>query len=332
METYLPYVWFFVLAGILLLFAVLAGADLGLGIVSLFVRGSRRAEFINDIGPQWYANETWLVIAGAVLFGGFPHAFGLILGSLYVPAMMLVFGLMLRAVSAEFRHHASNERLWNLAFGIGCLAAALGEGFLLAGLLTNPDAVNVPGIGTWHWLNPISGLIAIAAGAAYVMLGTSRAIHHSTAQDRSVVSRFRTYGIVLATALFIVLVSLLLVAPSGYRHVWSEDYRVVLVPLFIGLTLLCLVAAWFGSRNSASRSGPYYWTIAGLVSVSGMLLALVYPFIIPFSHTLSETSSPRSTQFAMLFGVGIVLPIIIFYNFYVARVFSRSTRENKPPG
>jgi cytochrome d ubiquinol oxidase subunit II len=327
-ETYLPHVWFFVLAGILLLFTVLAGADLGLGIVSLLVKRSRRAELIDDIGPQWYANETWLVIAGAMLFGAFPHAFGLILSSLYVPAMMLVFGLMLRAASAEFRHHASSEHSWDLVFGAGCLAAALGEGFLLAGLLTNPGAVSLPGIGAWHWLNPVSALMAVATAAACVMLGTSRVVSRSTPQRMPEMLRFQRYGILLTAAPFVLLVLLLLMAPSAYHRVWSVGYRVVLVPLFIGFTLLCLAAAWFGSRRPTPRRGPYLWSIAGLVGVSGVLLALVYPSVIPFSHTISEVSSPRSTQVAMLFGVGIMLPVVIFYNLYVARVFSRPGREN----
>jgi cytochrome bd ubiquinol oxidase subunit II len=326
----LPYVWYFVIAGVLLLFAVLADADLGLGIASLFARGSRKAELIEGIGPQWYANETWLVIAGATLFGAFPHAFGPILSSLYVPAMMLIFGLMLRAVAAEVRYHASNPSFWDWVFGVACLAAALGEGFVLAGLLTNPGAVRLPGVGTWRWLNPVSALVAIDTAIACAMLGTARAFSRSAPRDRLEMPRLWRHGIVLAAAQFIVLVVLLLVVPSAYHHAWLQGTRVFLVPVFGGLTLLFLAAAWFGSRHPKSARGPYLWSIAVLLGASGVLVSLVYPFVIPFTRTIAETSSPRSTQVAMLFGVGTVLPIIILYNLYVARVFSRPERKTPP--
>jgi cytochrome d ubiquinol oxidase subunit II len=321
--TFLPYFWFFLLAGIFVLFAVLAGADLGLGIMSLLLKKHRRSEIIDAIGPQWYANETWLVIAGATLFGAFPRVFGLIFSSLYVPAMMLIFGLMFRAVSAEFRHHRSGERFWNLAFGAGCLLAALGQGFLLAGLLTNPDAVSLPGIGTWHWLNPISLLISVGAATACVILGAAQIINRASSFMPEI-RRLWRYGIALSAAIFLVLIVLLLAAPSPYKNVWTESYRVVLVPLFAALALVCLTTAWFTSQKQTPGRGPHAWSIAGLASVSGLIIAVIYPYIIPFSHTILEASSPESTQFVMLFGVGIVLPIIIFYNIYIARVLSRS--------
>jgi cytochrome d ubiquinol oxidase subunit II len=327
-ESFLPYLWFFLLAGMLLLFAVLAGADLGLGIISLLVKKQRKPEIIDAIGPQWYANETWLVIAGATLFGAFPHAFGLILSSLYVPAMMLIFGLMIRAVSAEFRHHRSGERFWDLAFGVGCLVAALGQGFLLAGLLTNPDAVSLHGIGTWYWLNPFSIIISVGATIACVTLGAARNIYRPSSLT-TVIWRFWRYSIALSVAIFLILVILLLAAPSAYNTVWHESYRIILVPLFAAMILFCLAAAWLNSRKQTPSRGPYVWSIVGLVSVSGLIIAIIYPFIIPFSHTIPDAASPKSTQFVMLFGVGIVLPIIIFYNIYIARVLSRSGRNNQ---
>jgi cytochrome d ubiquinol oxidase subunit II len=329
--TFLPYLWFFLVVGMLVLFAVLTGADLGVGIISLLAKRQRRSEIIDAIGPQWYANETWLVIAGATSFGAFPHAFGLILSSLYVPAMMLIFGLMVHAVSAEFRHHRSGQRFWDLAFGAGCLVAALGQGFLLAGLLTNPDALNLPGTGTWNWLNPLSILIAIGAAVACVTLGAARTIHRPTALTPEI-WRFWRYSLALSAVIFLILMGLLLAAPSTYNRAWTEGYRVVLVPLLALITLFCLAMAWFNSRKQTPGRGPYTWSVAGLAAVSGLIITIFYPYIIPFSQTIPDASSPESTQFIMLFGVGIVLPIIVFYNIYVARVLSRPERNNRVTG
>jgi cytochrome bd ubiquinol oxidase subunit II len=82
MESVLPTLWFFLLTGITMLFIILDGRDLGLGIISLLSRENRRGAIIDAVGPLWYANETWLVIAGATLFGAFPLAYSLILSSL----------------------------------------------------------------------------------------------------------------------------------------------------------------------------------------------------------------------------------------------------------
>ncbi len=309
----------------LVTFVVLADADLGLGIISLLRKRHRKAELIEAIGPQWYANETWLVIAGATLFGAFPHAFGIILSSLYVPMMMLIFGLMIRAVSTEFRHQKTNERFWDLAFGSGCLVAALGQGFLLGGLLTNPGAVSLPGIGTWNWLNPITALISIGAVIACITLGAVRLINRQSSVA-SEIWCFLRYSIALSMVIFFILAISFLVAPSEYNKVWSDNYRIILVPLFAVVTLLCLTVVWFSSRKQVGR-GLYYLNVIGLVSAFGLIVTIVYPFIIPFSHTITDASSPGSTQSIMLFGVAIVLPIIIFYNIYIARVFSRPGRD-----
>src|SRR4030042_5395437 len=102
MVAFLPMLWYFLLAGTITLFIILDGADLGIGVLSLGTGESRRSTMLSAIRPLWSANETWLVVGGAILFGAFPLAYGVILSSLYIPAMMLLFGLMFRAVSVGF--------------------------------------------------------------------------------------------------------------------------------------------------------------------------------------------------------------------------------------
>ena len=76
MEAALPIVWFLLMCFTLALFVVLDGADLGIGVLSLGATERERAIMMDTIGPLWYANETWLVIAGAILFGAFPWPTG----------------------------------------------------------------------------------------------------------------------------------------------------------------------------------------------------------------------------------------------------------------
>ena len=92
MSSTLAYIWYFLFLIPLVLFVILDGADLGTGIISLAYSGSLRSKLIDSIGPMWYANETWLVIAVATLFGAFPLAYSLVLSALYIPIMLVVFG------------------------------------------------------------------------------------------------------------------------------------------------------------------------------------------------------------------------------------------------
>ncbi|MEL6787395.1 MAG: cytochrome d ubiquinol oxidase subunit II, partial [Cyanobacteria bacterium J06607_15] len=132
LEYFLPQVWFAVLALFLLLYVMLDGFDLGVGILSITASTEeRRGMLMTSLGNVWDANETWLVLMGGALFGAFPLAYGTILQALYIPVMVMIFGLIFRAVAFEFREHANSKLFWNIAFGGGSFLAALGQGFAL---------------------------------------------------------------------------------------------------------------------------------------------------------------------------------------------------------
>ncbi|BCX07990.1 MAG: hypothetical protein KatS3mg066_1849 [Fischerella sp.] len=139
METlsyFLPQVWFGILALFLFLYVMLDGFDLGVGILSLTASTEeRRSILMTSLSNIWDANETWLVLMGGGLFGAFPLAYGTILNALYIPILLMVFGLIFRAVAFEFREQAKRKLFWNFAFGAGSFLAALGQGFALGGVL-----------------------------------------------------------------------------------------------------------------------------------------------------------------------------------------------------
>ena len=184
MAPELPAVWFFLLAFTLILFIILDGADLGIGVLSLGAKKQERSVMMDTIGPLWYANETWLVIAGAILFGAFPLAYSLILSSLYIPVMMVLFGLIFRAVSTEFMGHSDRKGLWEIIFGCGSLLAIAGQGFVLGGILS---PIKVEGGlfagGPWDWLNVTSITVTAGIVAAYSMLGASYLVSKSEASQ-----------------------------------------------------------------------------------------------------------------------------------------------------
>ena len=136
----LALLWFGLLGCLLAGYAVLDGFDLGVGIVHPFVpRGERERRLAAEsIGPLWDGNEVWLVTFGGALFAAFPEAYATVLSAFYLPFMALLFFLMLRAVSLEFRskrHARAWQIFWDGAFALGSLGATVVFGTAVGALL-----------------------------------------------------------------------------------------------------------------------------------------------------------------------------------------------------
>ena len=167
-------VWLGFLGLFLTFYVVLDGFDLGIGVLSLFVREEdRRGIMMASLGSVWDANESWLVVLGGALFGAFPLAYGIVLNALYLPIMVMIFALIFRGVAFEYREHAQ-RRLWDYAFGIGSLVAALCQGFALGGLIAGPSVSGERFAGgSFDWLSPFSVLVALGVVFGYVLLGAT---------------------------------------------------------------------------------------------------------------------------------------------------------------
>ena len=133
-----PAIWlpwtFAALMGLsILIYVVLDGFDLGVGLLMPLAEEDQKDRLVASIGPFWDANETWLVLAVGLLLVAFPSAHGVILTSLYLPVFVMLIGLILRGVSFEMRAKApaAQKRLWNNAFFVGSLLASLSQGFML---------------------------------------------------------------------------------------------------------------------------------------------------------------------------------------------------------
>ena len=126
-----------VFAGLLglsiLLYVILDGFDLGVGILLPLADDAEKDRMVASIGPFWDANETWLVLGVGILLVAFPIAHGVILTALYIPVAIMLVGLILRGVAFEFRIKAPSERksAWNAAFFAGSVMTALSQGYML---------------------------------------------------------------------------------------------------------------------------------------------------------------------------------------------------------
>jgi cytochrome d ubiquinol oxidase subunit II len=323
MNSVLPDIWFLLLAVELGLFVSLDGADLGIGVLSLFVRNQRHSSIMMaSIGPVWDANETWLVIAGGTLFGAFPMVYGVALNALYMPIMLMLFGFIFRAVALEFRIHSEEKRFWGIAFGVGSLAAIIGQGFAFGGLLSGLKVQDGAFVGgQWDWCNGMSILVAVGVVSGYSMLGSSYLVMKTDGELRE---RSQLYLIFASCSSFILLIASSLMFFFLHEPVlqkWSSGsqklYLIFLV-LMEALVFSLLIKSAFRRKNDRK---PYLLSNAVFIVTYLTLFVWMYPYMIPPTTTAREAAASGLTLTFMIFGVGILIPVILVYNVYVHRVF-----------
>jgi cytochrome d ubiquinol oxidase subunit II len=172
-------IWFLLLGVLLAGYAILDGFDLGVGILHPFVprNDTERRISINSIGPLWDGNEVWLVTFGGALFAAFPNAYATIFSGFYTALMILLFALILRAVSMEFRSkHESTawRRLWDQAFFLGSAVATLLFGVAVGNAMMGlPLSAAGDFTGTlFDQLNPFALIVGLLAVALFAMHGS----------------------------------------------------------------------------------------------------------------------------------------------------------------
>src|SRR5215471_14084126 len=165
MATALPLTFMAIMGFALLLYVILDGYDLGIGMLLPLATAEEKDTMIAAIGPYWDANETWLVLGVGILLIAFPAAHGLVLSALYLPVTIMLIGLILRGASFDFRVKAAawQKRMWNRAFALGSLVASLAQGWMLGSYVTGlrTSAVSVA----------FSALIMVTLPALYLVLG-----------------------------------------------------------------------------------------------------------------------------------------------------------------
>ncbi len=323
LQKFLPQVWFCILGLFLFLYVLLDGFDLGVGILSLTASSEeKRSILMTSLGNVWDANETWLILMGGSLFGAFPLAYATILNALYLPAVIMVVGLILRAVSFEFRENAENKLIWNITFGVGSFLAALGQGFALGSVfegITTDSAGHFAG-GIWDWLTWRSLLVALTLIQGYVLIGSTYLILKTTGELQN--THYKTAKIATWTT-FIGAVFITISTPFFSTEARLHLLTAPLIYIFALIPILGLVLIWFllKSLNKREENTPLIWTFL-LFCLSFIGLGFViFPNIIPPSVTIYQAAAAPSSLVFMLTFVGFLIPIMLSYNIYNYVIF-----------
>ncbi len=325
METlhgFLVFVWLGFLGLFLTLYVLLDGFDLGIGILSLFVRhDERRGIMMASLSGVWDANETWLVVLGGALFGAFPLAYAVILHGLYLPLITMIFALAFRGVAFGCREDARDPHIWMRAFGLGSLAAAICQGLALGGLIGGLEVSNGQFTGSaFAWLSSFSLLVAAGVVFGYMLLGSTFLIIKTEGEQQERNRRFAWIaGALMLAAAFAVSVW----TPIRYPFVAEKWFGGGLFHLLDIAPLAGAASALMLTRALRRRFevAPFWWTIViFLASLIGLAVAL-YAYIVPPSLTAQAASADSFTLTFMLLGIGTLTPVMIAYNAYQYLVF-----------
>ncbi len=326
MSEWLPMVFVGLMGLSMLLYVVLDGYDLGVGILLRQADDAEKDVMIASIGPFWDANETWLVLGVGLLLVAFPAAHGVILGALYLPVVFMLVGLIVRGVAFDFRVkvHAEHKPFWNTAFHAGSLLAALSQGFMLGLYITGLE-YNVVGV-------VFAIVIALCLVAGYTLLGAGWLIMKTEGDLRQRAIGWARRSLWF-TGIGIVAVSLAtpLVSPRIFEKWFALPnlFFLMPIPLLTGLLFMgCLRAlVKLGKGDSRREWMPFVTTIGMFLLAFAGLAYSIFPYLVIDRMTLWDAAAAPESLKIMLFGAAITLPAILAYSAYSYRVFWGKTSE-----
>lgn len=320
MDESLPVIFMALMGLAVLIYVILDGYDLGVGILLSGADEDEKDRMIASIGPFWDANETWLVLGVGILLIAFPKAHGVILTALYLPVALMLAGLILRGVAFDFRvkAHAKYKTAWNRAFLGGSLLATWAQGYMIGDYILGFE----PG-----WIASLFaafiGCCLIAGyallGAAWLILKTEHGLHAKAVRW--------AHRAVWLTGAGVAAVSI--ATPLVSTRIFEKWFS--LPELFWTMPVPLLAAAlWLWTERTLARMqrGEHaaHWKpfagAAGLFALSFLGLAYsMFPYLVVDRIDIWQGASSPAALKVILIGVAITLPAILAYTVYSYKVF-----------
>jgi cytochrome d ubiquinol oxidase subunit II len=316
-------VWAGIIVFAVVMYVVMDGFDLGIGI--LFTRfrvGLERDTAMNSIAPVWDGNETWLVLGGGGLMAAFPLAYAIILPALYAPMIAMLLGLVFRGVAFEFRWRDPSHRArWDAGFCLGSILATFAQGVTLGALL---QGIKIAGRayagGYWDWITPFSALTGASLVIGYALLGACWLIWKTSGLVHEKARRFaRRLCPGLLASIAAVSVYTPFLNPKYYAtwFTWPGICALAFMPLVVAVIGTVLYRRIGKGRDVL----PFVLTLS-LFGLSLLGLAIsMWPDLIPSRLSIWDAAAPHSSQSFMLIGACVLMPVILAYTAWAYWVF-----------
>ncbi len=330
--TALGILWFVLIAVLIAGYFALDGFDLGIGVLYPFLGRDERSRAVmrRAVGPVWDGNEVWLLTAGGALFAAFAPAYATSFSGFYLAVMLVLFGLILRAVAIEFRAHGEDmKRLWDVLFFVGSLLPALllgvAVGNVVAGLPLN---ANGDYIGAFvDLLNPFALACGVLGLVHMLMQGAAWLAAKAPADDplRAKAARARrALGVAdLAVFALVTVLFFALVAPASSVGLGFTPLALVFALVYVAGTVATLVR-----DPGDAAADPLAPVLAGVAcfGLVGVMAATLFPYLIPaadpgLSITVANAASSETCLTAMTVIACIGVPLVLVYHVVVYRIF-----------
>jgi cytochrome d ubiquinol oxidase subunit II len=301
----LPLIWAILIAFGLMMYVVMDGFDLGIGILFPFVRDrGDRDVMVNTVAPVWDGNETWLAFGGAALFAAFPLAYSVLLSALYIPLVLMLAGLIWRGVAFEFRFKATEAHrpFWDKAFAGGSYVATIAQG------------------GAFDWLTPFSVFTGFGLIAAYALLGCTWLIMKTEgALQRRMIALARPVTLVLVAVIGLVSLWTPIAHPDIAARWFSLPNLIFFSPVPILVLAATLALLW--SLRREPHALPFLLALLLMfLGYTGLAISL-WPNIIPPSISIRDAAAPPESMGFTVVGALFVLPFILVYTAWSYYVF-----------
>lgn len=324
----LPLAWAGVIAFCIVLYVILDGFTLGTALLMPFMNEQERDLGVSVILPTWDGNQTWLVLGGASLYGGFPLAFSAILPVLYLPILALVTSLLFRGVVFEFRlKSAEHKHHWDVVFVVASLVVTIVQGIILGNFVEGFDIIEQPLIYSANaLLTPFSIFTGFALVAGYMLLGSTRLIYKTEGELQQ-----KMFSLAPKLALLVMVAMGIVSAwtPFQNAHVftrWFSRENWLLLIILPYVSVITFGVFLFAIRRREEHL-PFLCSIAIFICAYIGVGISLFPYIIPYRVTIWEAAAPTGSLHFLMVGTIIMLPVLIVYTGYSYQIFKGKVKN-----
>ncbi|MET4037811.1 cytochrome d ubiquinol oxidase subunit II [Bradyrhizobium sp. JR7.2] len=328
----LPLIWAIIIGFGLMMYVIMDGFDLGIGILFPFIPNrTDRDTMVNTVAPVWDGNETWLVLGAAGLLAAFPLAYSIILTALYLPLIVMLAGLIWRGVAFEFRFKAdeAHRPFWDKAFAWGSYIATFCQGVALGSFIDGFEVSRgVFDGGPFDWLRPFSLFTGLGLLVAYALLGCTWLIMKT---DGELQRRMTVLAKPAALALIATITIVSIWTPLAHPDVAQRWFSLPNLLFFAPVPLLVLLATvlLIRSLSNGYHAAPFMLALCLLfLGYSGLAISL-WPNIVPPSISIWQAASPPQSLGFTLVGALFIIPFILIYTSWSYYVFRGKVRAGE---